>query len=549
MPKSKCSALETAILCLLILSCTAVFVAPLFVHYLEADGQLSIHWIDHFTEQYRRGIFWPRWMPHAFAGLGSPTFYFYPPFAFFVTGLCSLLFAHQSAQTLYFIAAYLGTGASILTFFVLSAEFTQERNLRLLSSFFYGLAPYHVFVELKRGGLAEHFGFIWPPIILYCALQLLRQNKVRIKDFVIGSVSFSLLVYSHIPTTLVFGLSILAPLLVLSIRNRRIGWVLGMLASGSLLAAPYILPVLAHTEDVQLRWLCLDPDGTPDALLSFSKFLTKANYTASLNILVGYFGMLLLAIALFLEWKHKRVWIIRLLLVCTIVVLLLNNTTLSRPIWNLFHLNEYIQYPYRWLVTGTLIVSASIALSGSTIHRMRILPTLALWALAGLLFAGLKIADIRGHSVLGFWSPYEPAEYAPATASHDYNSVIAFATAHRNDPFILSNDTALHTKDLAQENLAFRDSIITPHGAIVTLHHWYWPDWKAYIDGREIKQSSDNNGRPMIAVPGGSHLLRYQLETSQSEIIGCWIGCFGVLTLCFTGLVLRRNRSESTAKI
>ena len=44
-------------------------------------------WSDQFTTELAKGHLYPRWFPLANGGAGSPTFYFYPPLAFYVSGL------------------------------------------------------------------------------------------------------------------------------------------------------------------------------------------------------------------------------------------------------------------------------------------------------------------------------------------------------------------------------------------------------------------------------------------------------------------------------
>src|SRR5271156_5620799 len=42
----------------------------------------DLNWSAQFTRMIEHGNPYPRWTPASFDGLGSPTFYFYPPLAF-----------------------------------------------------------------------------------------------------------------------------------------------------------------------------------------------------------------------------------------------------------------------------------------------------------------------------------------------------------------------------------------------------------------------------------------------------------------------------------
>ena len=43
-------------------------------------------WTTEFAAAFRAGELYPRWLHGAFEGLGSPSFYFYPPMAFWLAG-------------------------------------------------------------------------------------------------------------------------------------------------------------------------------------------------------------------------------------------------------------------------------------------------------------------------------------------------------------------------------------------------------------------------------------------------------------------------------
>ncbi len=51
----------------------------------------NLTWAAQFAEQFRAGILYPRWMPDSFDGLGGPAFYFYPPLAFWLDVVVSLV--------------------------------------------------------------------------------------------------------------------------------------------------------------------------------------------------------------------------------------------------------------------------------------------------------------------------------------------------------------------------------------------------------------------------------------------------------------------------
>src|SRR5689334_18879605 len=75
-------------------------------------------WMLEFSDALSRGQWPPRWLYGGFHGLGAPSFYYYPPLAFYVTSLTRAVLGHEAhhAQVLAW-ASYAMTAASGLTMF------------------------------------------------------------------------------------------------------------------------------------------------------------------------------------------------------------------------------------------------------------------------------------------------------------------------------------------------------------------------------------------------------------------------------------------------
>src|SRR5450759_2999174 len=54
--------------------------------------QLNLVWLRNFTVQLSQGELYPRWLIEMNLGTGSPVFYFYAPFPFYVAAIPGLLF-------------------------------------------------------------------------------------------------------------------------------------------------------------------------------------------------------------------------------------------------------------------------------------------------------------------------------------------------------------------------------------------------------------------------------------------------------------------------
>jgi len=78
---------------LLILLAALLLMAPeLTIGMTVTDNyRFNLLWPEQFGDLLRNGSPYPRWLPHAWKGLGTPAFYFYPPVFFWVTGAVDAL--------------------------------------------------------------------------------------------------------------------------------------------------------------------------------------------------------------------------------------------------------------------------------------------------------------------------------------------------------------------------------------------------------------------------------------------------------------------------
>ncbi|WP_253343828.1 YfhO family protein [Sphingobium sp. OAS761] len=209
--------------------------------------QYNMLWTQHFGEQMAAGHLYERWLPSSFEGLGSPTFYFYPPFAYWIAGA--------------FRAAGIGLFAAInLTGFVLLAasglsmhRWLASRGTRpLLGAALYMIAPYHLYDIYVRGALAEAAAFVWLPLI---ALAIDRLPERR--GALLLACAYAGLLVSHLPLAMLTGLFLIVPMI-----GRRLwhgGRVLPSAATAGAmafaLAAFYLPPALTLQDHVSTAML------------------------------------------------------------------------------------------------------------------------------------------------------------------------------------------------------------------------------------------------------------------------------------------------------
>lgn len=205
-------------------------------------------WTSQFGTEMAKGNLYPRWLPGSFEGLGSPTFYFYPPITYWVAG------AFDASGLSTFAAINLTAFVTLLlSGFAMHQWLSARGTYPLLGAILYMAAPYHLFDLYVRGALAEFTAFIWYPLI---ALAITRLPERR--GIVMLALAYSGLVLTHLPMAMLTGFFLIVPLgLHRVLQDRRA--LLPLAASGVMalgLAAFYLLPALTMQDYIssQLLW-------------------------------------------------------------------------------------------------------------------------------------------------------------------------------------------------------------------------------------------------------------------------------------------------------
>ena len=275
-------------------------------------GTLSSHsspqnltWAAQFADQFRAGIVYPRWLPDSFDGLGGPAFYFYPPIAFWIDALLSVVtFDELSVPYRLSLASLLLLWASGFAMHCwLKAEATSPRAA-LYGALAYMAAPYHLLDHYYRGAYAEFAAYAVLPIV---TLSIRRIAERRGYGPALLAVAYAALLIAHLPTALLISLTAL-PMYVLyrgwrlGAAKPAVGFFVRCAAGGALgigLAAVYLIPALTlqgwisaekfWPPDYQVEnWFLLAPERWPPPtdLMQIISWIAAAYGIAAIGVAV-----------------------------------------------------------------------------------------------------------------------------------------------------------------------------------------------------------------------------------------------------------------------
>ncbi len=454
----------------------------------------NVLWTRQIAEGFARGELYPRWFPESFSGLGSPTFYFYAPFAHWIAGGLEFLgLSTQRAVQMLSFGLLLGSGLAMYAWLRLRG------TLPLLGAILYMAAPYHLADLYVRGALAEAAGFVWLPLIAL-GIELLPRRK----GVVVLALAFAGLVLSHLPTALLACVFLIAPLAVWrAVKTPSIiapGIAAAVLGAG--LSAIYWLPAMTLQGHIStdLLW---SPYYQPASWFVWRLSLLNLALFAGAAL-----GWMLLAV------PARSVWS------CVTLVAALAALGLIPFVWDLPLLAK-AQFPWRLLV-----VVEFAAITAIMAH-----PPKGLALSAGRLVLVVPVAMMIAQAAVAL------------RAQPDLATVLAI----RNEaPEYLPNGLPAagvsgtqRTADVsAYDRLPRGDQITVTASGPVTLGRAAFPIWRVTRDGQEIP--SRGSLITFDAQPGLYRVERRVLW--QERWGGAASGGAALVLLVLLGLGLRRRR-------
>jgi hypothetical protein len=236
---------------LIVLAAAALMAPELATGISLSDSvQYNLVWTEQFVGQVRAGQLYPRWLPDAWGGLGSPTFYIYPPLYFWLaSAVDTLTLRSLSAEKLVPLTSLLVLAGAGLNMRAWLRE-QAPAGWASAGAIAYMTGPYHIYDIYVRGALAETCTFAILPLLL---LAFRRLSQGRRLFFLVAVASYGLLILSHLPTALLISILVLPAYVLFEARRSVMGPIafLGHAAAAGLLgigvAAAYLVPALFLT--------------------------------------------------------------------------------------------------------------------------------------------------------------------------------------------------------------------------------------------------------------------------------------------------------------
>ncbi len=570
-----------------ILIAAILFILPAFIRGPGgADIVYHAVWAQNFSKQFWNGEFYPRWLINMDTGAGSPTFFFYPPVAYYFASVFKftqggVLAIWNPICFTYFSSIIIG---GIFCYKWLNLAI-GDRFSAFCGALVYFFLPYSVFSLYASLAFSEFFVFAWLPGLLYYTTMLANGKRRAVVGY---AVCFALLIMSTIPGTIVAGGLPVLYFLFYAKGNykKNIIPLTTAIFLGIGLSAVFWLPMFFDRINVRV--------GTTNEMWSYqSGFRYSENFqffpdfsNKKFNFLEYIMIHAVIDIILcFLSYriikkisngipekKHAIFWFFIILLA------LFMTSELSKPIWEIFPILQVIQFPSRFNSYFSFAFSAIIAVFFIHQKNQKNLKGEFIWflsCLAVIYILSFSISFSKSHD---FSTIYDESKLKENSSDDDFQRIIKgqfrlylkeVVLTQTYLPIWVNKDLlSLDNLDKFSEITAMKTRVLNGDAKVVVdkwqprdivlstkskkdsllqIGQFYYPYWRAVDDsGVEYKITpEENTGLINFNIPAGRHKIHLYLDKSPNERYGQYISLFSLILTCGYSLLLFVFRKRS----
>jgi hypothetical protein len=338
-----------------------LIVLPFFSLGTASGHDIAFHassWLD-AAEQWKEGIFYPRWTERANYGFGEPRFIFYPPLSWMLGAALGFVVPWNAVPGVFIVVIQMLAGVSM---FALARRFFSA-GAALFGAASYAANPYALLIVYMRSDFSEQLACALMPVLLLAALQLcgLLENRWQSSSRVVTifAVLFAAVWLCNAPAGVMASYSMVLLFAWAAIGEKSLRPLIrgtASLALGFGLAGFYLLPAA-----YEQRWVNI-AQALSFGLLPSQNFLytliddpehNQFNWIASS---VAVLLMVMTGIAALVGYRSmereeahetkEKVWRAMLLLSAAAAFLMLRPSSI---LWTLLPKLRFLQFPWRWM--------------------------------------------------------------------------------------------------------------------------------------------------------------------------------------------------------
>lgn len=510
-------------------------IVPMFWFGIPSGHDFEFHvnsWME-VANQWRQGIFYPRWAAMANYGYGEPRFIFYPPFSWMFGAALGTVLPWAIVPTVYIWAVLTAAGCSM---FALARHWLPRRDA-VFAAALYAVNPYHLVIVYWRSAFAELMASVWLPILLLLVLRLGKnagqdQKMEDRKTMGYLALVIAAVWLTNLPSAVMvnYSLALLVGVVALLRRSPRILlYGAGACALGLALAAFYVLPAAYEQRWVHINEV-LDPIVRPQSNFLFTKMNDPDHNRFNLMVsVVAVVEILALGIVAFLARRRNgrsEIWWTVAAWGGVSALLMLPFTVI---LWKYLPELRFVQLPWRWLLCLGVAFALLVAMS------------VRQWVWRALLYAAMLAA------VAGGWHWIQPPWWDTRADLTDMNENVQDGSGYESvgeyiptagDAEDIMHDapevaveggiSPIQVEDWSPEMKRFSVSVAEPSRA--ALHLFNYPAWKVEVNGHSVAaETQSDTGQMVIPLEAGENHVRVTFSRTWDRNAGAPITGLAVL--------------------
>lgn len=530
-------------------------IAPFAWRGTACGHDLTFHmhsWME-AAQQWREGVFFPRWAAHANYGSGEPRFLFYPPLSWILGAMLGtiLKLLHLPAAWMFAPAAFIFCAVVLsgMAMYALASEWLDEPDATL-TAVAYALNPYALLTIYVRSAYAELLAAAFLPLIF---LWIVRDRPSQ-RMLVPLAITMAGVWLTNIPAAIIAMYTAVLLLVLMTVLRRSSRVTLygfAAVALGLGLAAFYIVPVL-----YEKRWIdvsnALSPGVRPFENFLFAhtgdtehdRFLHTLSWLAT-----GEIAATLLAMVALRRWRIARVrvwWSLAVTFGIAVLLMLPFTGFLYRLLPDL----RFLQFPWRWMLIVSVAYAMFLVSSITSFRGKAGILALVFAVLIGGADYALQPRCWPEDTPFMISEMYQTGfgykgndEYVPTDADNDAMRPdfpeFVFRGADRDSPPFTP-----HVPHLDWGTYRKQITVESPAPVRLVLRLINYPAWQVTINGVRVATGAEApTGRMSIAVPAGQSVVDVRFVRTSDRWLGDGVSLASLLILGSIWYVEKRRRT------
>ncbi len=490
------------------------------------DGEYHVIRFYEFFKTLSSGVLYPRWALDLNQGMGAPLFnYVYPLPNYFSSLLHFLGVSFVDSFKANFIAA--GVLGSVFMYFFSRIYFREIGAV--VSSIFYTFAPYKFLDVYIRGSVGEVWALGFFPALFWALTRLMEKGNTAYLS--LSAVFLAMIIFSHnILAVMIFIFSAFYSLFYLiSFRKEKIYFVkvLSSYLLGLSLSAVFWIPAILEKKYVRGLDIFDFRSNFPEVyqllIPSWGSGFSSGSLSGQMSLQVGVANLLVVFLSFLVLIKlRKKIKREILFFAVSFLVVLFLMTKKSLFLWESVPLLSYFQFPWRLLSLEIFITAFLAGFLWRVMAKSKIKGRVKTFIF--VLFLVLPVLLTLGYSRPAYYHERQDhyyttkANFISGTNSpgNSFNTIWAGKINKQSEKFeILSGEGKINYKE--KKGNLYELYSQSPNGLKIRAAIMYFPGWKLYLDGTEVKIIPDSNGQILFETPSGKNSLTLRLENTPIQ--------------------------------